>query len=167
MATQSFLLRMPAGIAGDVNRVQSAVVRPEVITPAGQSNAPAAYGLACVIDATTGQVRTAAAGDTAIAGFLARPFPTNSSTSGLGVAVPPASGICDLMIRGFMAVLLGGSTAAINGGLVYVWTAASTGAHVQGQVEAADPSGSGFVITGARFSGAADANGNTEISFLP
>lgn len=167
MATQSYLYRMPAGIPGDINRAQNCVVRPEVITPSGTTGAPAAYGLACIIDATSGQLRVVAAGDTRIDGFLARPFPTNSSTSGLGTSTPPASGLCDLMVRGFMAVLLGGTQAAVNGGLVYIWTAVASGAHVPGQVEAADPGGSGFVLTGARFSGAADANGNTEISVLP
>jgi hypothetical protein len=71
------------------------------------------------------------------------------------------------MMRGFMTVLLGGTTAAINGGQVYVWSAASSGSHVQGQVEAANPGGSGFAVTGALFSGPADASGNTEISYLP
>lgn len=164
----SYLYRMPAGIAGDVNRAQQVVIRPEVITPAGSSNAPAAYGLAVVIDATSGQVRTVAAGDTAINGFLARPYPTNSVTPGaLGATAPVASGACDLMMRGFMSVLLGGTQAAINGGQVYVWSAASSGSHVQGQVEAANPSSNGFAVTGCLFSGPADANGFTEISFLP
>lgn len=164
---QSFLYRMPAGIAGDINRVQACVVRTEVITPAGGANAPAAYGLAVIIDATSGQIRTVAAGDTAIDGFLVRAYPTNSQASGLGVSTPPASGGVDVMVRGFMSVLLGGAAAARNGGPVYLWIAASTGLHVQGQVEAADPGGSGFVLPGAKFSGAADAGGNIEISYLP
>jgi hypothetical protein len=164
---QSFLYRMPAGIPGDINRVQAAVVTPEVITAAGQSNAPLAYGLASFIDATSGKVRTVAAGDTFTHGFLARPFPTNSSQDGIGTSTPPASGGCDLMRRGFMTVLLGGSTASVNGGKVYVWIAANSGAHVQGQVEAADPSGNGFAVTGAYFTGGADASGNVEIAFIP
>ena len=161
---------MPAGIAGDVNRAQQVVIRPEVITPYTGSNptvAPQSYGLAVVIDATSGQVRTVAAGDTAINGFLARPYPTNSTQNGLGVQTPPTSGACDLMMRGFMTVILGGTQAAVNGGQVYVWTAASSGSHVQGQVEAANPGGSGFAVTGCLFSGPADSNGFTEISYLP
>jgi hypothetical protein len=163
----SYLYRLPAGIAGDINRAQSCVVRPEVITTSGNANAPLAYGLAVVVDPTTGQVRTVAAGDTAISGFLARPFPTNSTTNGLGVATPPTNGPCDLMVRGFMSVLLGGATSAINFGQAYVWTAASTGLHVQGQLEAANPGANGFAIPGAFFSGPADANGNTEVQYLP
>lgn len=163
---QSFLYRMPAGIAGDINRAQQAVVRPEVITAAGATS-PAAYGLAVVIDATSGQLRLPADPDTAIDGILARPFPTNSSTSALGTSVPPTSGVVDMLMRGFISVKLAGSTAAKNGGLVYVWSSASSGAHVLGGFEAADPSGDGFVVAGAKFSGGADADGNTEISLLP
>jgi len=167
MPSQSFLYRMPAGIPGDMNRVQAAVVTPEIITPYGNTGAPAAYGLASVIDATSGQLRTVGASDTYIHGFLARPFPTNSSQNGIGTSTPPTSGVCDLMRRGFMTVLLGGSTAAFNGAPVYVWTAASSGLHVQGQVEVANPSGNGIAISGAYFTGAADSNGNVEISYLP
>lgn len=166
----AYAFRMPAGIAGDVNRAQQVVIRPEILTPYTGSNptvAPQAYGLAVVIDATTGQLRTVYTGDTAINGFLARPFPTNSVTPGtLGATAPPATGVGDLMMRGFMSVLLGGSTAAYNGAPVYVWLAASSGAHVQGQVEVGSGGGN-LLIAGALFSGPADANGFTEISFLP
>ena len=162
----AYLKRMPAGIAGDVNRAQQVVIRPEVITPSNGTNPPVSYGVALVIDATTGQVRLPFTGDTAINGFLARPYVTNSTTNGLGVDSPPSSGACDMMMRGFMSVKLAGSTAAINGGQVYVYIAASSGAHVQGGVEAA--SGANLIsIPGCLFSGAADANGFTEISYLP
>ena len=169
--TQSFLYRMPAGIPGDVNRAQQCVIRPEVITPNTGANptvAPGGYGLAVVIDQTTGQLRTAYTADAAaaIAGFLARPFPTNSSTSGLGTSVPPTSGVVDLMMRGFMAVQLSGLVAAKNGLPVYIYLAASNASYIQGGAQA-DNTGGAVLLPGCFFSGAADANGNTEISFLP
>ena len=163
----AFQYRMPAGIPGDINRAEIATVETAVITPNGTTGAPAAYGIGGAIDATTGNFRVVAAGDTFAAnfyGFLARPFPTGNSQDALGTSTPPASGICDVMRRGYMTVLLGGSTAAVKGGQVYIWTAASSGAHVQGQVEASDPGGSGFALTGSYFMGPADSNGNVEIA---
>ena len=50
----AYAFRMPAGIAGDINRAQQVVVRPEII---GTATPPTAYGLAVVIDATTGYLR--------------------------------------------------------------------------------------------------------------
>ena len=168
----AFINRMPAGIPGDLNRIQQCVVTPEVITPYTGSNptvAPQSYGILTTIDATTQNVRTVVTGDSGALtfGFLARPFPTNSGQNGLGVSTPPASGAVDYMRRGFMAVLLGGTQAAVRGGQVYIWGAASTGTHVQGGVEAASPGGSGFTLTGCTFMGPADASGNTEIAYLP
>lgn len=163
--TNAFLYRMPAGIPGDVNRVQAATIEAQVITPSGTTGHPTAYGLAVSIDATTHQVRVVADPDTAAYGFLVRPYPTNSGTDGLGTSTPPLTGICDVLKRGYMTVKLGGSTAAVKGGAVYVWSSADSGDHVQGQVEAASPSTDGFAISGAYFMGPADDNGNVEIAF--
>lgn len=161
----AFTYRMPAGIAGDVNRGQHSTITPEMITAFGVTGAPTAYGLACKIDATTGKVRMVADPDTTADGFLVRPFPTNSSQDALGTSTPIADGVCDLMRRGFMTVKLGGAAAAVKGGAVYVWSSASATTHVQGQVEAADPTTDGFILAGAYFVGPADANGITEIGF--
>ena len=160
----AYAFRMPAGIAGDVNRAQQVVIRPEII---GAATPPTAYGQAVVIDATTGLLRTPTTTDATINGFLARPFPTNSVTPGaLGATTPPTSTMGDLMMRGFMSVLLQNTTAAINGGQVYVFVGATSGSRIQGGIEAA--AGANLIaIAGCLFSGAADANGFTEISYLP
>ena len=160
----AYAFRMPAGIAGDVNRAQQVVIRPEII---GATTPPTAYGQAVVIDATSGLLRTPTTTDATINGFLARPFPTNSVTPGaLGATTPPTSAMGDLMMRGFMSVLLQNTTPAINGGQVYVYVGATGGSRIQGGIEAA--AGANLIaITGCLFSGPADANGFTEISYLP
>lgn len=169
----SFLTRMPAGIPGEINRGWAAIVEPAAITPAGTVGAPTAYGIPLVVDQTAGNVgnvRAVAAGDAAgvIYGLLARPFPTQSPIWGsdpIGQAVPPTQGSCDVLRMGYMTVLLSGSTAAVKGNQVYIWTAAASGSHITGGFESSNPGGSGILLTGGLFMGPADANGNVEICF--
>jgi len=159
---------MPAGIAGDVNRAQHHTVETQIITPSGTTGHPTAFGIPVLIDSSTHQIRMVAATDTAgVYGLLVRPYPAISSTDGLGTGTPAASGPCDVMRRGYMAVKVYGTTAAAKGGIVYVWANTATGVHIQGGLEAADPgtAGSGFVLSGATWMGPADANGLSEISF--
>lgn len=164
----AFTFRMPAGIPGDINRVQAATVEAAIVTPTGTTGAPLAYGVPMQVDTTTGNVgnmRTVNISDTTIYGILARPFPTGSSQDALGVSTPPTSGPIDILKRGYMTVLLsGGSVAAVKGGQVYIWGAATSGSHVQGGWEASSAAGV-IVVTGAYFMGPADASGNTEVAF--
>jgi hypothetical protein len=162
---------MPAGIPGEVTRgAANAVIEPQVVTPFGTTGAPTAYGVPMVVDATGGNVgnmRTMAAGDTTAYGLLVRPFPTVSSQDVLGTSTPPANGACDILKSGYMTVLLSGSTAAIKGGPVYIWTATASGSHIVGGFEATNPSSSGIAFTGAYFMGPADASNNVEIAVNP
>jgi hypothetical protein len=167
----SFLYRMPSGVPGEVTRgFALAVIEPQVITTSGTTGAPTAYGVPLVVDATSGNVgnmRTIATGDSKIYGVLVRPYPTGASQDALGTSTPPTVGLCDVLVDGYISVILYGSTAAAKGGLVYVWKAATTtGNHVQGGFEAADPTSNGFVVSGAYFTGPADANAITEIRVL-
>lgn len=166
--------RMPAGIPGELNRIWACIVETQVITPFGTTGAPTAYGVPLVIDATAGNVgnmRTMVAGDTPFVqgimpyGILCRPFPTGGSQDPVGVSTPPTSGACDILKSGYINVLLSGTTAAIKGGQVYIWTAAPSGSHITGGWEAANPGGSGLTITGSYFMGPADSGGQTEIAF--
>ncbi len=161
----AFLKRMPAGIPGEVNRAWASIIEPAALTPAGTTGHPTTYGCPLVIESTTGRVRTVNTRDTAIYGFLVRPFPFGGSVDPLGTSTPAADGSCDVLRRGYMEVLLGGSAPAVKGAPVYVWTAADGGGHFQGGIEAADPTASGISIP-AEFMGPADVNGNVEISFL-
>lgn len=169
MSGTTILYRMPAGVPGMVSRPDQSTMEAASITPFGTTGAPGAFGLAGQIDATTGDFRVVADPDTAVYGFLAKPFPAiggnNASSQGLGQAVPPVEGVVAVLTRGYMSVKLGGSTAAVKGGAVYVWSSADSGAHVKGQVEAADPSTDGFVVARSYFMGPADADGNVEIGF--
>lgn len=159
----AYLYRMPAGIAGEVTRAQC-TIEAQLITEAGETDAPDAYGIAAVIDATSGAVRKVKSTDAAISGLLVRPYPTNAGTDALGTATPPASGACDLLRRGYMSVLLSGSTDAVKGGIVYVWKSAASGSHIVGGFEAANPSSDGFALS-AYFTGDAAVGSVAEIAF--
>lgn len=172
----AFLYRMPAGIPGELNRIFACVVETEVITPFGVLGAPTAYGVPVVVDNTTagniGNMRTMVAGDTPALqgmvpyGVLARPYPTGIGTQDpVGTSTPVTQGACDVLKSGYINVLLSGTTPAIKGGQVYIWTAAASGAHIVGGWEAANPGGSGLTVPASYFMGPADANGNTEIAF--
>ena len=160
--------RMPAGFPGDVNRVHPFGVEPALIdvTP------PTAYGQPVVVNSATQGVRPLAAGDQALTdvyGFTVRPFPIqqNSVNPQFNTGVPPTTGVIDVLRSGYIMVQLGDGTltGAVKGGQVYVWTAASTGHHVQGAVEAVNPAGSGMAIDDCTFNGTQDANGVCEIEF--
>jgi hypothetical protein len=174
MTDSVFTYRMPAGIPGAVNRkLGGAVITPEIqnaTTPVTE------YGVPVILDASG--ARPVAATDTSNdveAGFSARPFPgtdlnyglvnAGAANPGFGSGTPPNTGEIDIMRKGFIVCKIGGSTAAAKYGNVYVWTAASSGAHVQGHVEASSPGGSGFQLTRARFRGPADASGNVEVEY--
>ena len=107
--------RMPAGIPGSLSR---SAEQSTVDTVNLEPNSFPAYGLGGLIDANTGNFRLVTAGDTAISGILVRDFPTGASQDGLGTSTPPAKGLGNRLLRGFMSVLLGGATAAKKDGAV-------------------------------------------------
>lgn len=158
----AFVSRMPAGIPGTLSR---SAAQSTVDTVNLTANSFTAYGLGGLIDAATGNFRIPAAGDTAISGILVRPFPTNSSQDGLGVSTPPAKGLADRLLRGFVSVLLGGATAATKDGPVYCRIQNAAAGKPIGGFEAAADGGNTIQVTNARFTGPADANGNVEIAF--
>lgn len=172
----AFLYRIPCGIPGDVNRAWGAHIEAASVTPVGTTGAPTTYGVPVVVDATGGNVgnlRTVTTGDTAIYGILVRPFPSQSLptvangaySDNFGAGVPPPKGSVDVLRRGYMTVLLAGTTPAVKNAPVYVWLAAPTGAHVTGGFEAAAGTGGQTLAIPATFMGAADANGNVEIAY--
>lgn len=162
----SFLYRMPAGIPGGVNRHFHSTIEAQITSTA---NPPTLYGVPVVIDATTKQVRPLlTTGDTgaSIYGFLVRPFPaTGNGIDGLGTGTPATSGMCNVLVRGYMSVSLGGATAAAKGGIVYARVAAPAGGKPLGGIEAAADSTNTVIVPNAHFMGPADASGNVEIAF--
>lgn len=165
----AFQYRMPAGIAGAINRPDQATVEPVALDA---SHPFAAYGRFGKTGAT-GLFIPIVSGDAAsvITGVLVRPFPTNSGQQGLGVGTPPqAGGIGDRMKRGYMSVVLNWG-AAIKDGQVFVCNTAA-GSQVVGDIGADNLSGNAVAVVGAFFTGPSDASGvgtdvvgQTEIAF--
>lgn len=141
--------RMLAGFAGDVNRNHPVSIEPCLIDA---SAPPLYYGQGVLIDATTQGVRPLVAGDQALTdvyGFTVRPFPLqqNSVAPAFGNATPPVSGVIDIMRKGYMMVPFNASgSAPVKGAGYYIWTAATSGAHIQGLGETASPAGNGMQV---------------------
>ena len=169
----AFTFRMGAGFAGDVNRTHPASIEPALI----DANAPiTGYGQPVLVDATTQGVRPFAAADqsnTVAAGYgiTVRPYPfqqssaTNFGAASFGAATPPTTGITDVLRSGYIMANLAAGGSPVKGGAVYVWAAASSGAHVIGGIEAAYTAGSTTQLLNATFNGSPDASGNVEIAF--
>jgi hypothetical protein len=168
----AYTFRMNAGIPGELSRFQTlgTTVTPETMNTA---TPVLEYGVPVIVN--NSGVRPLVATDVTAdleAGFLVRPYPGGDRTLGFpsgvipyGSGTPPNIGVVDLMRRGFMTVRLAGAAAPQRNSPVWVWTAATAGANVQGRVVAADPTTSGFKLNRAFFRGPADAAGNTEIGY--
>jgi hypothetical protein len=164
----AFGFRMGAGFAGDVNRTHPSSIEPalnDTGTPVG------AFGHAVLVDQTDQTVRPFAAGDTAITvayGVSVRPYPFQQSSASnfgeatFGDAVPPAGAI-DILRSGYIMAKVTGTPK--KGNPVYVWCAASSGAHVQGQFEASATGGSTAALANATFNGSPDSSGVVEVAF--
>lgn len=166
----SYSYRMPAGIPGDVNRIASATIETQNVTPQGTTGAPTAYGIPMVVDGTAGNVgnmRTMTSSDAVPYGFLVRPYPTQSSQDPLNVSTPPTQGFVDILKRGYMTVTLNGPTAAAKGGAVWIYLGTTNATHaVLGGVEAATAAGQTSIqVANSYFMGPADSNGIVEIAF--
>lgn len=160
MASNALLKRMASGIPGDVSRRGVTTVEPAVTDPVGFPFP--AYGLPGKL-MTGGVFRPFASGDagTLIAGFLVRPYPTQTANAA-GTGVNPGV-VQDRMRRGWMTVKVQLGTAAI-GNPVYVRNAAAVAGQIIGGLEAGTTANNS-VIPGAFFSSAADVDGNAEIEF--
>lgn len=147
--SNAILERMPVGFAGDVTRKAEATLEPGMVGAAAiPFGAPAVYA--------EGKLRPVAAGDTAIAGFIARPYPTQT-----GEALPGT--VADVLKRGYMAVRVAAGTAA-HGGQVHVRLVAAAG-KAAGDIETAADGDNTLAVPGCVFQGPVDAEGVTEISF--
>ena len=169
----AFQFRMGAGFTGDVNRTHPASIEPVLINT---TTPPLLYGQGVVIDAAGQGVRPLVAGDvalTAVYGVTVRAFPiqqssaSNFGAAALGAATPPASGVMDVLRSGYIMAQLGGTfTAAKKGSPVFIWTAASAGANVQGAfVDTFSNTNTTPALTGVTFNGTPDVNGVVEICF--
>jgi len=166
----AFLFRMPAGFPGDVNRTRPCTIEPTVTS---STNPPTSFGQAVVLDATTHGVRLINVSTDSVApyGITVRPYPSQETSTtamgavGFGAGTPALTGIMDVLRSGYINVKVNGATVPVKGGVVYVWHAASSGAHVQGGFEAVSTGGSTITLTNCAFNGPTDADGVTEIMF--
>lgn len=163
----AFKYRMGAGYPGDINRTHPASIEPCLISSVAP---PTKYGQPVIVDTSLNAVRPMVAGDVALTriyGITVRPYPEQQTSGGmtatLGDATPPVTGVIDVARAAYIMTRLGGTAAATKDGLVYVWTAVSSGSHVQGSFEAEATGGSTAAIANARFNGPADSGGVCEV----
>lgn len=163
----AFTYRMGAGFSGDVNRTHPFSVEGCLINV---TDPPTFYGQAVVADAATNSIRAVKDGDhdlTAIYGIAVRPYPTQQQTGGMsasiGGAVPPASGVIDVLRFGYVMAQLFGTPA--KGGSVYVWADAAGGGELPGQLTTTTTAGStiGPLTGSSSFNGPPDASGVGEV----
>lgn len=170
----SFSYRMGAGFPGDVNRMHPASIVPSLINTATQ--VPRAYGDPVLVGADGVSLRGLVAADGSatpgvIYGFTVRPFPvqqlTGGTTSAIGSATPPTSGIMDALRSGFIMAKVPAGATTVKGGTVYAWAAATSGSNIQGALVAASSTTNTYTISNAKFNGPADASGNVEVEVWP
>ena len=165
----AFTFRMGAGFAGDVNRGHPASILPCLIDP---TNPVTAFGVPVITVAASNGVRPFAAGDTAVTdafGVSVRPFPYQQATTSnnygavaYGAGTPSNLQPIDILRAGYIMVPVVG--AVTKGAPVYVWCAASTGAHVQGGFEASAGTTAALATPKFQWNGPADSTGIAELS---
>lgn len=159
----TFLYRMPAGIAGAISRPQDLTVEPQTLDSA---KAFAAYGLAGKFSA--GKFVPIEADDTAavVVGIYVRPYPTASQPDKVRQIGTGFNFAGDCMKRGYVIVNLGVDASSVAlGGDVYMRVATPTASSPLGAFLAAADGANTVQITNAFFNGPGDANGNIELAF--
>lgn len=167
----SFGYRMGAGFPGSVNRHHPASILPGLTNP---TNPPRLYGDPALIDTATNSYRGFLVGDAAVTkvdGIMVRPYPTQQMTGGptatIGAAAGPGGNRAESFLNeGFIIARCNNFAAQqpTKGGAVYIWVAASSGAHVQGGFESAASGGNtAGPITNLKWNGPTDSDGITEI----
>lgn len=159
----TFLYRMPAGIAGAISRPQDLTVEPQTLDSA---KAFAAYGLAGKFSA--GKFVPIEADDTAavVVGIYVRPYPTASQPDKVRQIGTGFNFAGDCMKRGYVIVNLGVDASSVAlGGAVYMRVATPTASSPLGAFLAAADGANTVQITNAFFNGPGDANGNIELAF--
>ncbi|END3402355.1 hypothetical protein ABL137_001392 [Klebsiella pneumoniae] len=159
----TFLYRMPAGIAGAISRPQDLTVEPQTLDSA---KAFAAYGLAGKFSA--GKFVPIEAADTAsvVVGIYVRPYPTASQPDKVRQIGTGFNFAGDCMKRGYVIVNLGVDASSVAlGGAVYMRVATPTASSPLGAFLAAADGANTVQITNAFFNGPGDANGNIELAF--
>lgn len=163
----AFDLRMGAGFPGDVDRTHPASIVPGLMNVSVQ--APRLFGDPVIIDTATNSYRGFVAGDTAVTvadGIVVRPYPTQQTSGGMlsqfGIGAPAPNQPVDILNDGYIMAKVNSGTPTKNGA-VFVWCAASSGAHVQGGFETVASGGNTAALSNLRYDGPPDANGITRV----
>lgn len=159
----AFTYRMPAGIPGFVSRADHATVDTVMGDPA---KGFARYGM--FGKTVSGLFIPLESGDagSVVTGLNVRAYPTQSGTDPLGTSSPSATLPIDRLKRGYMTTTLKLGTA-VKDAQAYVVTTAGGTVVVGDIVTSTSPAGGGtaVAVTGAFFTGPADASGNVEIAY--
>lgn len=170
----AFPFRMGAGSAGTVTRTHPASISAYI----NDATHPLTlYGQAVLFNPTGNDVRAVLTTDTTIdtiAGVTVRPYPyagiptaTIGAPSAFGGEGPAPSLPVDIIRMGSILVPVSGVITNIAlGARVYLWIAASSGAHVLGGFEGQALSGSTVLLSEKWYwGGPPDANGIAELIF--
>jgi hypothetical protein len=171
----SFTYRMGAGFPGDVNRTHPAAIEATLLLAADPDFF--AFGQMGILSANNSfqPITTAQASDSVVLlpwGALVRSFPAQAQNAGsfgadpIGGAIPPITGVVDVLRNGLiMAKLNAGVAAPKKGSPVYLWAAATSGNHVLGGYETAASAGNTVKLDPRYvYNGPPDANGVVEIA---
>ena len=160
----AYTYKMPAGIVGNISRMEHATIEQRVLD---STNTPAAPGLP--VKVVSGKIQGITTGDvgTAVQGFLVRSYPGQSATNTFGSVTPTAGGLASLLRRGYLDVIVNAGTAAY-GSTVYMRVGGAVTGKPLGGIEAVvdgTTASNTLAIPGAYFMGAADANGIAEVAY--
>lgn len=161
----AYLYQSPAGVPGDVTRVDETNVEPAMLVPVSTVYAqafgiPMAYVAGGISQWVTGNV----AAD--FAGILVREVPSISGSVNSGFAdnIPFPDVPQGLAVRGYISVKCAIGTPA-RGGVVYIRTVAASGKFI-GDLEATSDPSNNVALSTTQASWAVDgkdADGNTEL----
>lgn len=163
----AYLYQAPAGVPGDITRVDETNVEPAMLDAVASVYAQK-YGIPMVYG-SDGNIQQYASGNTAaqFAGILARSAPEISGNlnAGFDDTVPNPVQPQNLVVRGYVSVKCAVGTP-VRGGVVWIRVVASSG-HVIGDLETADAGAGATValsLTQASWAcNGKDADNNAEI----
>lgn len=163
MSGNAFVLRMPAGIPGDVHRLEGAKIEPNIMDP---DTPVTKYGVPVKMVSEKIQPMEVDDVTTDIYGLLVRSFPTQNAVAAeaLGMATPSTVNLCDVLRSGYMTVFCNNGDSCVKDGQVYFRNKAGSPARYIGEIDAEDGDET-IALVGATFMGTADADGNVEICF--
>jgi hypothetical protein len=157
----AYLKNAPAGVPGDVTRLQNSIVEPILL---GEEFT--AFGVPYKLDASTGKAMMIDSGDaaTVFKGILSRSVPSigGNFNQGLNDAIPNDESSQGGLVEGYINVLCPVGTP-VKGGIVYMRVTAA-GAEVLGSLETGADGGDCVALTGVEWaSNGKDANNIAEI----